>query len=46
MDGLIKKATLWTGLGILAAIVFNAQIAGVVDPILAKFSKLSVSMAS
>lgn len=41
---MIQKATLWIGLGVLAAIVLNAQIVSIVDPILTK-AKLSVALA-
>jgi hypothetical protein len=41
---MVKTATLWIGVGVLAAIVLNAQIVGIVDPILSK-AKLSVALA-
>lgn len=41
---MVKYATVWIGVGVLVAIVLNAQIAGVVDPVLSK-AKLSVALA-
>lgn len=43
-NGLFSKGLLWTGLGVLAGIVLNAQIVSFVDPIITK-AKLSVALA-